>query len=380
MSSQRKIGPIAAAGAAALVLIILGVGLRWPLVIIIVGALVCCALGALTYLALNRERPQQPVYLPPLPAPEPPPAVQMVVVQGVSLASARPDYEFILDATVYWRPVGTPSATHPHLRPGARAIDVIIDRAARVAAGEDPTMANRLQHRLNDVLGIVDADPTGRVEVWADQVRTWLSDADAERLRKMADVRKDQAVWQHERQFECDKREYLTDDVLQSTGSALVWWLSRNEQDVSRAADLIGTMARLSAAARNEDVPTLFRHLLSPDLLPPDVARLMTLGSDGAGQPFDIGLVGGLRTHVDLLTDWMNALHMDDEQRSLFAAKVASNVEALGKRSAADEIRRRFDVIVDEPETEVPTNGGHTWPREGGNPEATTPIVGTSGD
>jgi hypothetical protein len=304
----------------------------------------------------------------------------MVVVQGVNLASSRPDYEFILDATVYWRPVGTPSAAHPHLRPGARAIDVIIDRAAKVAAGEDPTMANRLQHRLNDVLGIAEADPTGRVEVWADQVRIWLSDADAERLRTLADIRKDQAVWEHKRRFECDKRDYLTDDVLRSTGSALVWWLSRNEADVSQAAELIGTMARLSAAARNEDVPTLFRHLLSPDLLPPDVARFMTLGSDGAGQPFDIGFVGGLRTPVDLLTELMNALRLDDEQRSLFAAQVASNVEAAGNRSAADEIRRRFDVIVDEPETEVPTNGGHTWPREDGNPEATTPIVGTSGE
>lgn len=364
MSSQRRIGSIVATAVVALVLIGVGIGLHWSPWIIVVVALVCCAFGALAHLAFNRVPPQPAPLPPPLPAPEPPPAVQMVSLQGVNLASAAPDYEFILDATVYWRPIGAPSASYPHVRPGARAIDAIIHRAADVAAGEEPGMAVRLQHRLNDVLGVAEADPTGRVEVWADQVRTSLSDADAQRLRTLADIRKDEAVWEHQRRFECDKREYLTEDVLRSTGSALVWWLSRNEADVTRAADLIPTMARLSAAARNEDIPTLFRHLLPADLLPPEASRFAAAGSDGAGQPFGFGFVGASRTAVEVLTELMNALRLDDEQRSLFAAQVAANVDAAGNMPAADEIRRRFDVIVDEPEPEpdAATNGAHAWP------------------
>lgn len=382
MTSQRKIGPIVAAGAVALVLIVLGIGLGWPAWSIVVAVLVCCAAGALAYLALNRV-PPQPAYLPPLPAPEPPPATQMVAVQGVTLPSATPDYEFILDATVYWRPAGPPSAMHQHVRPGARAIDAIIDRATRVAAVEEPAMAVRLQHRLNDVLGMIDADPTGRVEVWADQVRISLSDADLHRLRTLADIRKDEAVWEHQRRFECDKREYLTEDVLRSTGSALVWWLSRNESNVTQAADLIATMARLSAAARNEDIPTLFRHLLPPELLPPDTMRFATVGSDGAGQPFGVGFAGGLGTPIDLVAELMSALRLDDQQRSLFAAQVAYGTETAGHGSVAEEIRRRFDVLIrtpePEPEPETATNGAHGWPGENGSQDP-TPIAETPGE
>lgn len=350
MTSPRKIVPIAAAGAAALVLIVLGIVLRWPAWAVVVAVLVCGLIGAVAHLALNRPQPE-PIYVPqPIPAPEPPTA-QLVSVQGVTIASARPDYEFILDAAVYWRTTGDPAAPHPHFRPAARAIDTIIEQAARIAATVDPGMAGQLQHRLNDILGVVRTDSTGRVEVWADQVRISLFDADAVRLRRLADIRKDEELWQHERRRECDKRAYLTDDVLKTTGSALVWWLSHHDGDVRQAADLIGTMARLSAAAQDEDIPTLFRHLLPQDQLPPE-PRFPAFGSDGAGQPFDMGFVGGLRTPVDLFTEMMNAMRLDDAQRSLLAAQLADAVAAAGNASVARDIRERFDVIVDEPEAD----------------------------
>ena len=76
------------------------------------------------------------------------------------------------------------------------------------------------------MLGVVQHDRSGRIEVWADQVRRSLPETDVQRLHALSDVRKDQAVWEHQRRFECDKREYLTEDVLRSTGTALVWWLS----------------------------------------------------------------------------------------------------------------------------------------------------------
>jgi hypothetical protein len=378
-TSQRKVVLPVVTGVVAVVLILLGVSLRWAPWVTILTVLVCLAVGALVYLAVSRPE-QQTIYVPPPPAPEPQPPVQMVSVQGINLASAWPDYEFLLDATVYWRSVGNPTAT-THVRPGARGIDTIIERAARVAATEPPGMAVRLQHRLNDVLGVVQHDQSGRIETWADNVRISLFDADAQRLRTLSDIRKDKTVWEHQRRFECDRREYLTEDVLRSTGSALVWWLSRNESDVTAAADLIGTMARLSAAAKDEDVPELFRHLLPPSLLPPEPEqpRFAALGSDGAGQPsmFDFAQLNGARSAVDLVTALMGALGLDDEQRVLFAARVAADIESTGDAAAAEQVRQRFDVIsdqftVDQESGEDLENGSergaHAWPEDDGNP------------
>lgn len=380
MTSQNKVVVPVVTGVVAVVVILLGVSLRWPAWITILTVLVCCAIGALGYLAVSRgARPveQQNIFIPPPPAPEPQPTVQMVPLQGVNLPSAIPDYEFVFDATVYWRSVGNPAATM-HVRPGARGVDAIIQRAAAVAATEQPTMAIHLQHRLNDVLGVVEHDQSGRIEAWADNVRTVLFDADAQRLRTLADIRKDKAVWEHQRRFECDKREYLTDDVLRSTGSALVWWLSKNETDVTGAADLIGTMARLSAAAKDEEVSGLFRHLLPPSLLPPEQEQSSPFGpfgGDGAGQPLtlDFSQFTGTRSPVDLVTALMGALGLDDEQRSQFAARVATDIASTGNEEMAEQIRRRFDVITDEPfddqgsaePQDGPERTTHAWP--GGN-------------
>jgi hypothetical protein len=383
MTSQRKVVVPVVAGVVAVLAIVLGVSLKWTAWITIVVVLVCCVVGGLAYLIATRDNHQvEPlnIFVPPPPAPEPQPSVQVVAVQGINLASAWPDYEFMLDATVYWRVVASPTAT-PHLRPGARAIDMIIERAAAVAATEPPGTAIRLQHRLNDLLGVVERDRSGRIEAWADNVRTSLFDTDAQRLRTLADIRKDKDVWEHQRRFERDRRQYLGDDVLRSTGSALVWWLSRNDTEVTQAADLIGTMARLSAVAKDEDVPDLFRHLLPSSLLPPpepEQSRFAMIGSDGAGQPLglDLARFANPRSPLELVTALMGAMGLDDEQRAQFAARVATNIENTGNFEVAEQVRSRFDVLTDQPVVEEePTDpadgtepGSHAQATNGGNP------------
>ncbi|HWC82300.1 MAG TPA: hypothetical protein VG756_20310 [Pseudonocardiaceae bacterium] len=335
MTSQRKFGPIIPAGAAAFVLIALGISLRWPLWPVVVGALVCCAAGALGYLAINR-RPPDPVFLPPAPQPAPVIQTQRDQVQAINLPSAEPDYEFILDVTVYWRSIGTAADAQQHFRPGARGIDSIIERAAQVAANVPPSMAIRLQHRLNDVLGIVQPDRTGLVEAWADQVRISLSDADVGRLHEMATIRKNKELWEHQRRFECDRRAYLTDDVLRSTGSALVWWLSRNDKEVDQAVALIGTMTQLSAAARDEEISQVFPGS----------------GSDGAAQPLVLGLAGP-REPIDVFIEWVDSLDLARGQRLLLVEHIANGLEHSGDprdKAMAYEIRRRFDLITDDPD------------------------------
>lgn len=50
----------------------------------------------------------------------------------------------------------------------------------------------------------------------------------------------------------------------QSAGSAVVWWLARHENKIEKAVDMIGPLAQIAAAANDEEVPELFRHLLVP--------------------------------------------------------------------------------------------------------------------
>jgi len=346
MSSQNK-AAAALMGATIVLLIVLGIGLGWPVwatVLIVLGGCGVVIAGVVVGRGERTELPLPVAYVPP-PAPEPQPQVQMVVVQGINLASSWVDYEFVFDVTVYWRPADNAPAGGPHVRPGAVAVDMIIRRAAELAAQAAPGMAVRLQHRLNDVLGVVKGDPAGRILAWADQVRTTLSDKDSERLRTMADIRKDKAAWEHQRNYESDRRQYLTDDVLKSTGSAVVWWLSRNESNVNGAVDLIGTMARLSAAAKNEDVPALFRHLLPSSVLP-EPPVFPAAGSDGASLGF--GSMNGSRTPTDLVTGLMDTLRLDADGRALFAERVAMDMSAMGHEEAAQQIRDEFDVITED--------------------------------
>jgi hypothetical protein len=357
MTVRTKI--VVPVAAITVVLFVLGISLGWPTWTTILVVVAGCVVGGSVLLAPGRTAvPERPAVFFPPPVPEPQQVVQSEPIGGINLASSWRDYDFNFAAVVYWRSTGGPATSH--VRPAALAIEMIIRRAADIAANTPPDMVIRLQHRLNDVLGVVEADPSGRVEAWAGQVQTTLWEEDATRLRALATIRKNKELWEHERRYECDRRQYLSEDVLKSTGSALVWWLSKNEGNVSGAVDLIGVLARLTAAAKDEDVPELFRHLVPSSALPSAEqggVHLAAMGSDGAGQPYtlDFDLLNGKRSAADLVTALMDALKLDDEQRGQFADRVAANIEATGDRSSAEEVRRRFDVLTedfDDPETE----------------------------
>ncbi|MGC5563671.1 hypothetical protein ACPYPG_12580 [Streptomyces sp. FR-108] len=61
----------------------------------------------------------------------------------------------------------------------------------------------------------------------AENLQLVLVQQDQERLDKLADVRKDEEAWVHQRKYEQSRRRYLGEDVLKNTGSAVVWWLTR---------------------------------------------------------------------------------------------------------------------------------------------------------
>ncbi|GAB1327795.1 hypothetical protein [Streptomyces sennicomposti] len=190
-----------------------------------------------------------------------------------------------------------------------------------------------------------------------------LAPADRERLTKLADLRKDEQIWEYERQHERNMRRYLGDDVLKTTGSAVVWWLARHENEIEKAVDMIGPLARISAAANDEEVPELFRHLLVP---PMGARSEATVGGplwdgDGPGVGMSDGEEEGREEEVGvsdrLLLLLAAGLKPDMDEYTVLVHRVVRTLEGAGLVEAAEEIRRTFFPEPDEDGGEHPEGG-----------------------
>ncbi|WP_437084234.1 hypothetical protein [Streptomyces sp. enrichment culture] len=235
-------------------------------------------------------------------------------------------------------------------------------------------------------------DRNNRVMALATDVALTLAPADRERLRKLNDLRKDEELWECERQHERNKRRYLGDDVLKSAGSAVVWWLARHENEIEEAVHMIGPLARIAAAANNEEVPELFRHLLVPPLGRRTEATVggplwdeSGPGSELYNREEEVGVSDRLRL---LLT--AAGLKPDMDGYTVFVHRVMRFLQAEGLDEAAAEIRRAFDLPTDEgPEKALPRERDDTasWPPGSPAPEdrpftdvAEDPVTGFGAD
>ncbi|MFE3072619.1 hypothetical protein [Streptomyces sp. NPDC059247] len=296
-------------------------------------------------------------------APAEPPYQETRVVDA-GLPSAVDGYDFLFSATVWWQP-GHDHAERPDGAFAALAVSSVVSRALEVVHGEEPGRASFARYLLEGELGVPLLDRSGRVRAMAADVTLTLAPADRERLRKLNDLRKDEEIWEYERQYERNKRRYLGDDVLKSTGSAVVWWLARHENEIEKAVDMIGPLAQITAAANDEEVPELFRHLL----VPPVEAREEAFAGgplwDGDGQ--GAGLYGreaevGAADRLLLLLAAVG-LKPDMDAYTVLVRRVIRDLEATGLYEAAEEIRRAFFPAADE------SGGGGEDPETGPSAE-----------
>jgi hypothetical protein len=276
----------------------------------------------------NKRVPELPppvTYQPPPVAPPPPPPAS-TSIHGLALPSAHRDYRFLLHGTVVWQQTG--ASTHP--RPAQLAIDAIRERAAKITLAESPADSDLLAPRLATDLSFPRADRTGALEVWAQDTILTIPDDDRQRLYQIAEVRKNEEVWEYQRAYERNKRAYLRDDVLTSTGSAVVWWLAQDEKRVPETVDLIGTLARLVAAAQNREVEPVFRELLR------DLSDLSDV-SEVDGAP---------ATESDVLGALMSQLGptASEPERADLADRLARIAEEAGADDLARTIRDRFNA------------------------------------
>jgi hypothetical protein len=160
----------------------------------------------------------------------------------------------------------------------------------------------------------------------------------ADQLRQ---ARLDEARFVAERRI----REYLHNEALQSTGSALVWWLSRHLENVEEAVELIDTLRRLSVVAQDgEDLGRAdYRVFPTQDDLDATAGRL---DADG-----------GSRHPEDDLVRLFDAMFPDGDPRRLRFAHELANLAADFHPATADRIRRLFGLHLvqsDEPEEDAP--------------------------
>ncbi|GGW63963.1 hypothetical protein [Streptomyces griseoloalbus] len=298
------------------------------------------------------HEPREPE--PPAPPTEQP--YQETRVVDAALPSAADGYDFLFSATVWWRPVAGRADRADGASP-ALAVSSLISRALEVVRQEEPGRASFARYLLEGELSVPLPDRSERVEAMAADVTLALAPADRERIRKLNDLRKDEEVWEYERQHERNKRRYLGDDVLRSAGSAVVWWLARHENEIEKAVDMIGPLARIAAAANDEEVPELFHHLLVPPVGARSEATTGGPSWDGqGGGMFDREEEVGVPDRLLLLLSAVG-LKPDMDEYTVFVHRVVRSLETAGLIEAAEEIRRALLLAPDERPGEGPGEG-----------------------
>ncbi|GAA3052291.1 hypothetical protein GCM10017562_14970 [Streptomyces roseofulvus] len=342
MSSGQKILTAFLTLIGGLLIVIIGLCTAWPWWCWPAAALTLLVLARLVSLSARRRRPTIPQeHLLEPDRPIPPVERWEKVVREVALPSASPDYDFLVTALVRWVPIDVAHGA-PDVSGSGLAVDAVLTRARTITVTHPPHRGSLVQHQLAGALGTMEQDPTGRVLAMAENIQVSLSEADRERLEKLATVRKDEAVWEHERKWEQSKRAYLGEDVLASTGSAVVWWLAKNDDRVDKAVADIGLLAQLTSVANDEPIPAPLQPYVAP--VAPDTPAAPEAEAAGAATDLFVAALQGL------------GLDEDDPARSLFLRRVAeaaraarlSGADALDRLATEEEERYRDPLPPEE--------------------------------
>lgn len=198
------------------------------------------------------------------------------LIRPVALPSAVDDHDLYFSAVVHWRWSG-----HVDLRlrnPVAPAVLSVVTRAAELIRGTDPAREGLAECELAALLAVECAVTGSGVVVWAEEVTLRLPDEDADRIRRLASLRKDVAL-----------REAMRDaeEELDEAAAAGDW-----RRLAAPGADALAD--RLPAPGTPDPAPLLDDLLPAPDeradeepFGPGPVAAAPVPGSDVDGEGFE---------------------------------------------------------------------------------------------
>jgi hypothetical protein len=310
--------------------------------------------GGLLVAARRPDGPAIPLSAPSQVPPDPPPVqYQRELVADVRLPSNRADYSFRFAATVVWMPIGAADGNVAGLN--GLAINDIVRRASELTQLEDPADYSQTTYKLSRILSELRRDATGRVQAMADSVQLALPEPDQRRLDKLATIRKEEEVWEYERRHEQSRRNYLSTDVLKDPGSAVVWWLARNDDQLEKAVANIDLFTQLSHAVndtgvrQNGEEPEVPRPRPSED------------GTNANQQPAS--------SAAQYFEDFIGSLGIppDTDAHILLTDQVARLVAMRGHQSVADEMTRKRDVS--DAQSDLSIESDLRWQEEDEPPE-----------
>ncbi|MEV5731167.1 hypothetical protein AB0N50_36135 [Streptomyces pharetrae] len=327
-----------------LLLTILGLTQEWPAYAWPVLAVLLVAIPAAIFKIAAARRGSLPVDLEEQRT-APPVERREHHVSRVALPSHWTDYDFLFSATVRWYPLEA-SGNDPVLNPAGLAVEAVLNRARAITEQREPSRPSLVQHELSGALSRMRPDPAGHLQVMAEDITLVLREHDQERLDRLAEVRKDKAVWEHQRAYEQSKRAYLSEDVLKDTGSAVVWWLAKNDDQVEKTVADIGLLAQLTSAANDTDVPERLRDFVPrPHSETPGLDLLQGLPAPFEPQP----------TAADHFETFLNSMGFTDGdvRRTMLGKQIAEIIRTQDQHETAEDLLRRFDP----PASSTPDDG-----------------------
>ncbi|WP_248839369.1 hypothetical protein [Frankia sp. AgKG'84/4] len=234
--------------------------LSWPAatLLLLLGGLGVLVLFRRGSPSLNTVPWSAPIPASPVPPPPPPARQHEHRLSEVRVPSSTEDYEFLFSATVRW------VQRDPHQAGGNQAgaaCDAIVQRAWAITKDRPAIEAALVAHELGAQLGMLEHDGSGRLVVMAESVTLVLPPEDQARLGRLAQLRKDEAVWDQEWKRDMARRQRLTDDVLADFGRTVAWSFARNDHKVDPALSELPHLARLAAIVHDRDLPDRFARL-----------------------------------------------------------------------------------------------------------------------
>ncbi|MGW1143487.1 hypothetical protein ACWD6I_00200 [Streptomyces sp. NPDC002454] len=272
--------------------------------------------------------------------PSEPPFLE-TVVSDVQVHSAVDGYPFLFSAVVRWQANPARAAT-PRGDLPAMAVAALLSRAEQHTRSEHPDRGEFLGHWLAGVLGMPALDDSGTVVAYATQVRIDLRHADRTRLAELEELRKNRSLRDLRREEERERREYLGSEVLKSPGSAVVWWLSRHEEETERAMAMIGPLTCLSAVANDQEIPERYRGIVDPE--PSSFASEPSGGFEHPEPPDGAAPRGGAAdAGHERMASMLGEMEFPqgDDERAAFAYRLARMRRAPGGPETADHLLGR---------------------------------------
>lgn len=334
MTTARKTTTIFLTLLCGLVLTIVGLTNRWPAGTWLTLAVLLLVVPATAFRIASLRRGQVPVsFEEQLTAP--PVERTEHHISHVALPSQWSDYDFLFSATIRWYLIESPGNT-PVVNPAGLAVEAVLNRACAITEKREPTQCSLVQHELSGALSRMNPEPTGHLQAMAENINLSLPQQDQERLDRLAEVRKDGAVWEHQRKYEQSKRHYLGEDVLKDTGSAVVWWLAKNDEHVERTVADLPLLAQLTSAANDTDIPERLQNLLSE----PSSESAIPENADMDPEP-----TWQERTAEDHLSGFFDAMGFTegDNRRAMLAKQISNIITKHNRHETAEDLLRKFD-------------------------------------